>query len=65
MFNMGVGFCVVVGPQEVDKALASIAGVGGQAQPIGEVAPGPQRLVYIDQHRLVGEGNRFSQIGGR
>jgi phosphoribosylformylglycinamidine cyclo-ligase len=59
VFNMGVGFCAVVNPTEVDAAMAAIAGVGGSATPIGEVVEDEHRRVYVDQHRLVGEDGRF------
>ena len=63
VFNMGVGFCVVVAAQDVDAALTAIAGAGGVAQAIGEVVPGPERRVFIEQFGLVGEGNAFVERG--
>ena len=59
VFNMGVGFCVVVDSEDVDSALAVIAAAGGSAQAIGEVVEGPQRRVYLDQHGLVGQSGQF------
>ena len=59
VFNMGVGFCVVVGPQDVDAALSAIAGAGSSAQRIGHAVAGPERRVYVEQFGLVGEGDTF------
>ena len=59
VFNMGVGFCVVVDSQEVDSALTVIAAAGGSAQAIGEVVEDSQRRVYLDQHGLVGQSGHF------
>ena len=59
VFNMGVGFCVVVGQQDVDAALSASAGAGGAAQVIGRVVAWPKRRVLIEQFGLVGEGGRF------
>ena len=61
VFNMGVGFCVVVAPQEADAALAAVRGAGGVAQPIGHVVEGPERRVVIDEHHLVGQDGQFRQ----
>jgi phosphoribosylformylglycinamidine cyclo-ligase len=38
VFNLGVGFCVVVGEGELEKALAVLRGEGCEAWHIGEVA---------------------------
>jgi phosphoribosylformylglycinamidine cyclo-ligase len=59
VFNMGVGFCVLVSPDQVDAALTAIRGVGGVAQPIGHVISDPERQVTIQQHGLVGSGGTF------
>jgi phosphoribosylformylglycinamidine cyclo-ligase len=61
VFNMGVGFCVVVSPDQVDTALAAIRGAGGVAQPIGHVVSDPERRVTIQQHGLVGSGGKFNR----
>ena len=64
VFNMGIGFCVVVSSQDVDAALSAIASVGGVAQPIGHVTPGPRRRVIVEQYGLVGEGDGFVEGRG-
>ena len=64
VFNMGVGFCVVVSAGDVDAAVAAVAASGGSAQPIGEGVPDDRRRVWLDEHGLVGEGGRFKPTGG-
>ncbi len=59
VFNMGVGFCVVVAPQEVDAALAVIGSAGGAAVPIGHAVDDAERRVVIEPHGLVGRNGRF------
>ena len=59
VFNMGVGFCVVVAPQEVDAALAAIRSAGGAAEPIGHAVDDAERRVVIEPHGLVGRDGRF------
>lgn len=53
VFNMGIGFCVVVDPADVPKAL-EIAGRNRAAQVIGEVTDDPQRRVHLEPLGLVG-----------
>ncbi|MDP1808725.1 MAG: phosphoribosylformylglycinamidine cyclo-ligase [Actinomycetota bacterium] len=53
VFNMGVGFCVVVDPADVSEAL-EIAGRNRPAQVIGKVVDDPERHVHIEPHGLVG-----------
>ena len=53
VFNMGIGFCVVVGQDDVDAALA-IAGRNRPAMVIGEAVADPEKRVTIEPSRLVG-----------
>jgi phosphoribosylformylglycinamidine cyclo-ligase len=64
VFNMGIGFCVVVPP---DGAVVSRAaeicrahGVGSAV--IGEVTADPARRVLLEPRRLVGEGDYFRPV---
>ncbi len=61
VFNMGVGFCVVVPRDAVDGALSAIAGAGGEAQPIGAVVDGPRRI-EVTQYHLVGTDGAFTEL---
>lgn len=61
VYNMGVGFCVVVAPEQVARALAIIAGHGRRAWPIGHTVADPEKQVKVTAHRLVGQGKHFVQ----
>jgi phosphoribosylformylglycinamidine cyclo-ligase len=69
VFNMGIGFCVVVRAEDVDNALAVLAEEqradgGASAYAIGEVVAGPQRRVVLEEYHLVGEKGKFYQQTG-
>ena len=53
VFNMGVGFCVVVAAPDADRAVEAIRRAGTEATVAGEVVPGP-RLVHLPHIGLVG-----------
>ena len=59
VFNVGVGFCVVTAPDQVDAAIAAIRSAGGDAEPIGHTVEGPERRVVVEPHGLVGQNGRF------
>ena len=63
VFNMGVGFCVVVAPDAVDAAVAAVRSAGGDAQPIGHVIEGAERRVEVEPYHLVGRDGAFQQRG--
>ncbi len=46
-FNMGVGMCLIVAPQDEGRALALLKKAGEQAYPLGHVEEGDQPLVFI------------------
>jgi phosphoribosylformylglycinamidine cyclo-ligase len=59
VYNMGVGFCVVVAEQDADAALAILARHDRQAWAIGQAVADPSKSVQLPQHNLVGRGKRF------
>jgi phosphoribosylformylglycinamidine cyclo-ligase len=59
VYNMGIGFCVVLAETDVAAALAILARHGRQASVIGHAVADPSRSVALPQHRLVGRGKRF------
>lgn len=65
VFNMGVGFCVVVPATAADGALRVIRACGTEAWAIGGVTRGRGRRVLLPQQRLVGEGGGFTRAVGR
>jgi phosphoribosylformylglycinamidine cyclo-ligase len=60
VFNMGIGFCVVVAPDQMDAAQAAIAAAGGESSVIGQVSAQTGRRVELVAQRLVGQDGRFS-----
>ena len=60
VFNMGIGFCVVVAPEQVDRAQEAIASMGGASSVIGQVRAQTGRRVELVAQRLVGQDGRFS-----
>lgn len=61
VFNMGVGFCVVVPAAVADGALRVIHELGTQAWAIGRVIRGRERRVLLPHQRLVGQGGGFTR----
>jgi phosphoribosylformylglycinamidine cyclo-ligase len=59
VFNMGIGFCVVVAEADADAALAILARRGRRASVIGHAVADPSKSVHLPQHKLVGRGKRF------
>ena len=58
VFNMGIGFCVVVPEASVEAAVDVVAAAGGRVLVIGRVVAGPRR-VELPGHGLVGADGRF------
>ncbi len=59
VYNMGVGFCVIVTEADVAATLAILARHHRQAWVIGHAIADPTKSVRLPQHRLVGRGKRF------
>ena len=60
VFNMGVGFCVVVAPSEADAALAVLRGAGATASVIGHATSEHPKKVRLPQHGLIGGKDRLA-----
>jgi phosphoribosylformylglycinamidine cyclo-ligase len=58
-FNMGVGFCIVVGADEQRAALDVLKSAGEDATRIGTVTAEPGRTVTIPAAGLKGKGDTF------
>ncbi len=59
VYNMGIGFCVVVGEADAAAALAILSRHGRQATVIGRAVADAAKSVHLPQHRLIGQGKRF------
>ena len=62
-FNMGIGFCIVVGADEEQAALSALSNAGEDATRIGTVTADPGRTVAITAAGLRGKGDTFEQAG--
>jgi phosphoribosylformylglycinamidine cyclo-ligase len=65
VFNMGVGFCIVV-PNDhavIAEVLEVAASHGVAAGVIGRVIEDSERRVHIPAKRLVGRGDDFHAVG--
>jgi phosphoribosylformylglycinamidine cyclo-ligase len=60
VYNMGIGFCVVVPEADAAATLAILTRHGRQASVIGHAVADPGRSVSLPQHKLVGRGKRFT-----
>ena len=59
VFNMGIGFCVVVAAADAEATLAVLAAHGRQASVIGHAVADPAKSVRLPQHKLIGSGKKF------
>jgi phosphoribosylformylglycinamidine cyclo-ligase len=59
VYNMGIGFCVVVSPEEVDATLAILARHGRRASVIGHAVADPTKSVQLPREKLIGTGKKF------
>jgi len=62
VYNMGVGFVVVVAPEDVDATLSIARETGYLAHNIGVVTDEPGKKVYVRPRNLVGFDGRFHRI---
>ena len=59
VFNMGIGFCFVVNPDQAQMVIEIAAKHGCEARVIGHTEPDPERRVHLPQYGLVGKNSEF------
>jgi phosphoribosylformylglycinamidine cyclo-ligase len=59
VFNMGVGFCYVVTPDDVAPTISILESHGRKAQRIGYAVADPERHVRIHERKLIGHHKTF------
>ena len=59
VFNMGIGFCYVVDPADVDATLAILKKHGRTAQRIGTAVADRDKIVRIPERNLAGQHKKF------
>ena len=62
VYNMGVGFCVLVSERDAGAALSILHRHGRRAQVIGRVVEDDGKGVHLPRERLVGHGKAFTPI---
>jgi phosphoribosylformylglycinamidine cyclo-ligase len=59
VFNMGVGFCIVVAPEDADRVIAIADRHGRKAAVVGYAVADDERRIWVPQHRLEGSRGEF------
>ncbi len=62
VFNMGIGFCVVIAETDAESFVDIVKRHGREALQIGRVVSDPERKVFIQPRNLIGQGNRFYKV---
>jgi phosphoribosylformylglycinamidine cyclo-ligase len=61
VFNMGIGFCVVVSPSDAQEVIAISEEHGTNAYTLGRVVEKPEGSVHIVPKNLIGQGKSFRE----
>ena len=61
VYNMGIGFCILVAETDRDPVLSVLQRYGRRAQVIGRVIEDDSKGVYLPRERLVGHGKEFRE----
>ena len=64
VYNMGIGFCVVVDAADADGAIEIAAAHDIEAVKLGYAQPDPERRVWLEPEHLVSKGSVFVSSGG-
>jgi phosphoribosylformylglycinamidine cyclo-ligase len=59
VYNMGIGFCIIVSADAVERVLSIVRSHGKRAYTIGHAVWDQERRVTLKPHGLIGKGNRF------
>lgn len=62
VYNMGVGFCIIVDPSGVDQVISTVRRHGKEASVIGHVVRDDERAVYVKEKNLKGIGKEFVKV---
>jgi len=62
VYNMGIGFCAVVAPEDADRAVAILGSNGKRAHRIGHAVSDARRRVTLPKQGLVGQGKHFRRV---
>jgi phosphoribosylformylglycinamidine cyclo-ligase len=62
VYNMGVGFCVMVPESQVDRVIEIAAKHGSVGQRIGRIVADPEKKIIIEPKKLVGKNGAFAKM---
>src|SRR5438067_758732 len=62
VFNMGIGFCLVVGPQDVKRVLALLQQAGEKPCILGKAIDDKDKAVMLTRQKIVGTGHTFERL---
>jgi phosphoribosylformylglycinamidine cyclo-ligase len=62
VYNMGVGFCVLVSEKDADLALSILRRHGRRPRVIGRVIEDEGKGVHLPRERLIGHGKAFTRM---
>jgi len=62
VYNMGIGFCVIVSEQDAHKVVEIAKKYGIQSFIVGHTVEDPEKKIFIKPKSLVGKGTKFSKI---
>jgi len=62
VYNMGIGFCIIVPEEDVGEILRIAKNHDIQSYVIGHTTEDPERTVEIKPKGLIGKGNRFFKV---
>ena len=62
VFNMGIGFCLIVGPQDVERVLTLLQQAGETACILGKATDNHDKAVTLTRQKIVGTGHTFERF---
>jgi phosphoribosylformylglycinamidine cyclo-ligase len=60
-YNMGIGFCIILAPEDVDSAHRIARKHGAQSHTIGYTVKDPEKKVHLPSVKLVGYDDKFTK----
>lgn len=62
VYNMGIGFCIIVSEEDVDRVSEIAKKHGIQSHLLGHTVDDPEQRVFIKPRNLMGKGSKFYKI---
>jgi phosphoribosylformylglycinamidine cyclo-ligase len=62
VFNMGIGFCLIVRPQDLDKTIVLLKQSGEKPIVLGDASKDPRKSVVLTKQKIIGTGHQFEAL---